>query len=123
MKAIFFVMVSLVFAGIVSTASAQGAGVVVVTQTDAVVKVLKADHLALSEPYFSIVQRGTFREDVQRLLAPPKEVRNFPSRGEETWSWRYLDITYMQFHVIFDRAQDRVNSMQRMQEVPPVRRR
>jgi hypothetical protein len=39
-KAIFFVMVSLVFAGIVSTASAQGAGVVVVTQTDAVVKVL-----------------------------------------------------------------------------------
>jgi hypothetical protein len=72
-KAIFFVMVSLVFAGIVSTASAQGAGVVVVTQTDAVVKVLKADHLALSEPYFSIVLRGTLREDVQRLLAPPRK--------------------------------------------------
>jgi hypothetical protein len=70
-KAIFFVMVSLVFAGIVSTASAQGAGVVVVTQTDAVVKVLKADHQALSEPYFSRVKRGMFREDVQRLPGLP----------------------------------------------------
>lgn len=80
-------------------------------------------HQALSEPYFSQVQRGMSREDVQRLLGPPREVRNFPARGEETWSWRYLDITYMQFHVIFDRAQDHVKSVQRVQEVPPVRRR
>lgn len=93
--------------------------IVIVGPDERVVEV----HQALSEPYFSKVQRGMSREDVQRLLGPPREVRNFPARNEETWTWRYVDITNMQFNVNFDRTQDRVKSVQRVQEVPARRRR
>ena len=93
--------------------------IVLVGSDERVVEVYQA----LSAPYFARVQRGMSREDVQRLLGPPREVRNFSSRDEEHWSWRYLDITYMHFNVIFDRVQDRVKSVQRVQEVPPRSRR
>jgi hypothetical protein len=80
---------------------------------------VKEVYQALSEPYFSKVGQGMSREDVQRLLGPPREVRDFPSRDEESWSWRYTDVGYMQFNVIFDRTHDRVKRVQRLQEVPP----
>jgi hypothetical protein len=74
-------------------------------------------HQALSEPYFSRVQAGMSRDDVFRLLGRPREVWNFPSRDEETWTWRYYDINYMFFNVLFDRTAGTVRSTQRLQEI------
>lgn len=70
MKAIFVVIMSLVFAAIASTASAQGAGAVVVVQTDAVVKVLKVDHKART-----VTARSADGEVF--TLHVPKEAQNF----------------------------------------------
>lgn len=82
---------------------------------------VKEVHQVLSEPYFSRVQPGMSREDVERLLGPPREIHNIPRPDGETWTWRYFDITYMQFNVIFDRAQGNVRRVQRLQEVPSRR--
>ena len=70
MKAIFFVVMSFLFAGIVSTASAQGASAVVVAQTDAVVKVIKVDRKART-----VTARSADGEIL--TLHVPKEAQNF----------------------------------------------
>ena len=74
-------------------------------------------HQVLSEPYFSRVQAGMSRDDVYRLLGKPREIWEFPARDEETWTWRYLDINYMFFNVLFDRSAGTVRSTQRLQEI------
>ena len=74
MKAMFFAVMSLVLAGFVSTASAQGAAVLV-SQSEAVVKVLKVDHKARS-----VTVRSSDGEVL--TLHVPKEAQNFDSLKE-----------------------------------------
>jgi hypothetical protein len=72
----------------------------------------------LSEPYFTRIQAGMSREDVHRVLGRPREVWYFPARDEEVWTWRYYDTAYMFFNVLFDRSNDKVRSVQRLEEPP-----
>ena len=78
-----------------------------------------AVHQVLSEEYFSRVSPGMSREDVRRLLGRPKEVWSFPDRDEESWTWRYLDVRYKFFHVLFDRSSGAVRYTLRLDEVFP----
>src|SRR5882724_3553122 len=55
-------------------------------------------HQARGEPYFSMVQAGMVRDDV-------------------VWVWRYYDINYMFFNVLFDRTKGTVRNTQRLQEI------
>jgi hypothetical protein len=70
----------------------------------------------LSEEYFSKVQPGMSREQVHRLLGKPREIWYFPPRDEETWTWRYQDINYRLFSVLFDRTQGTVRTVLRLDE-------
>lgn len=70
----------------------------------------------LSEEYFSKVQRGMSREEVHRLLGRPREIWYFPPRDEEAWTWRYQDINYRLFSVLFDRTQGTVRGVLRLDE-------
>lgn len=74
-------------------------------------------HQVLSDEYFSRVNAGMSREDVRRLLGRPKEVWYFPDRDEESWTWRYLDVRYRNFHVLFDATSGRVRYTLRLDEV------
>jgi len=74
-------------------------------------------HQARGEPYFSMVQAGMSRDDVFRLLGRPRETWYFPSRDEEVWVWRYYEINYMFFNVLFDRTKGTVRNTQRLQEI------
>ena len=78
---------------------------------------VRETHQALSEPYFSMVQPGMSREDVFRLLGRPRETWYFPPRDEEVWIWRYYEVSYMFFNVLFDRTSGKVRSTQRLQEI------
>jgi len=62
----------------------------------------------LNETYFSRIRPGMSREDVRRLIGKPREIWYFPARDEETWTWRYYDITYRFFNVLFDRSEGTV---------------
>jgi len=78
---------------------------------------VKEIHQALSEPYFSKIAVGMSRDDVYRMLGRPREIWTFPSRDEESWTWRYYDTNYMFFNVLFDRTAGTVRSTQRLQEI------
>jgi hypothetical protein len=71
----------------------------------------------LNETYFSRIRPGMSREDVRRLIGKPREIWYFPARDEETWTWRYYDITYRFFNVLFDRTEGTVRTTLRLDEV------
>ena len=71
----------------------------------------------LSERYFSQVKAGMSRDEVRELLGRPGEISMFPSRGEEVWSWRYLQVNPMFFNVMFDRSAGTVRTTQRLEEI------
>ena len=71
----------------------------------------------LNEAYFSRIQPGMSREDVRRLIGKPREIWYFPARDEETWTWRYYDINYKFFNVLFDRSGGTVRTTLRLDEV------
>src|SRR6266513_2247555 len=71
----------------------------------------------LNEAYFSRIQPGMSREDVRHLLGKPREIWYFPARDEETWTWRYYDITYKLFNVLFDRSAGTVRTTLRLDEI------
>jgi len=74
-------------------------------------------HQVLNEAYFSRIQPGMSREDVRRLIGSPREIWYFPARDEETWTWRYYDINYRFFNVLFDRTAGTVRTTLRLDEV------
>src|SRR5258708_2935038 len=84
---------------------------------------LDSDHVVrevrevLNETYFSRIRPGMSREDVRRLIGKPREIWYFPARDEETWTWRYYDITYRFFNVLFDRSEGTVRTTLRLDEV------
>jgi len=81
---------------------------------------VQAVHQVLNERYFSRVNAGMSRDDVRRLLGKPKEVWYFPALSEESWTWRYLDVRYRFFHVLFDQPSGTVRYTLRLDEVFPV---
>jgi hypothetical protein len=76
-----------------------------------------AVHQVLREEYFSKVVAGMSRDEVRRLLGRPKEVWYFPARDEEVWVWRYLEVNYRFFNVLFDRTSGTVRTTLRLDEV------
>jgi hypothetical protein len=74
-------------------------------------------HQVLNEAYFSRIQPGMSREDVRRLIGKPREIWYFPARDEETWTWRYYDINYRFFNVLFDRTAGTVRTTLRLDEI------
>ena len=71
----------------------------------------------LNETYFSRILPGMSREDVRRLIGKPREIWYFPARDEETWTWRYYDVTYRFFNVLFDRSEGTVRTTLRLDEI------
>jgi len=80
-------------------------------------RAVRAVRQVLKEEYFSKVVAGMSRDDVRRLLGRPKEVWYFPARDEEVWVWRYFEITYRFFNVLFDRTGGTVRTTLRLDEV------
>ena len=78
---------------------------------------VQAVHQVLREEYFSKVVAGMSRDEVRRLLGRPKEVWYFPARDEEVWVWRYLEVNYRFFNVLFDRTSGTVRTTLRLDEV------
>jgi len=74
-------------------------------------------HQVLNEAYFSRIQPGMSREDVRRLIGKPREIWYFAPRDEETWTWRYYDINYRFFNVLFDRSSGTVRTTLRLDEI------
>ncbi len=80
-------------------------------------RAVRAIRQVLTEEYFAKVVAGMSREDVRRLLGRPKEVWYFPARDEEVWTWRYLEVNYRFFNVLFDRTSGTVRTTLRLDEV------
>jgi hypothetical protein len=80
-------------------------------------RTVRAVRQVLREEYFSKVVPGMSRDEVRRLLGRPKEVWYFPARDEEVWTWRYLEVNYRLFSVLFDRPSGAVRSTLRLDEV------
>ena len=80
-------------------------------------RTVRAVRQVLREEYFSKVVPGMSRDEVRRLLGRPKEVWYFPARDEEVWTWRYLEVNYRLFNVLFDRTSGMVRSTLRLDEV------
>ena len=80
-------------------------------------RTVRAVRQMLREEYFSKVVPGMSRDEVRRLLGRPKEVWYFPARDEEVWTWRYLEVNYRFFNVLFDRTSGTVRSTLRLDEV------
>jgi len=80
-------------------------------------RTVRAVRQVLREEYFSKVVPGMSRDEVRRLLGRPKEVRYFPARDEEVWTWRYLEVNYRLFNVLFDHTSGTVRSTLRLDEV------
>ena len=78
---------------------------------------VQAVHQVLKEEYFSKVYAGMSRDDVRRLLGRPKEIWYFPTRDEEVWVWRYLEVNYRFFNVLFDRSSGTVRTTLRLDEI------
>ncbi len=73
----------------------------------------------LTEPYFAKVVPGTSRDEVRRLLGPPGQMMTYPAKGEEVWSWRYLEgARRMQLNVHFDAAKGTVRETTRKDDEP-----
>jgi hypothetical protein len=80
-------------------------------------RTVRAVRQVLREEYFSKVVPGMSRDEVRRVLGRPKEVWYFPARDEEVWTWRYLEVNYRLFNVLFDRTSGTVRSTLRLDEV------
>ena len=80
-------------------------------------RTVRAVRQVLKEEYFSKVVAGMSRDEVRRLLGRPKEVWYFPARDEEVWTWRYLEVNYRLFNVLFDHTSGAVRSTLRLDEV------
>ena len=80
-------------------------------------RVVREVREVLNETSFSRIRPGMSREDVRRLIGKPREIWYFPARDEETWTWRYYDITYRFFNVLFDRSEGTVRTTLRLDEV------
>ena len=80
-------------------------------------RTVRAVRQVLREEYFAKVVPGMSRDEVRRLLGRPKEVWYFPARDEEVWTWRYLEVNYRFFNVLFDRTSGTVRSTLRLDEV------
>jgi hypothetical protein len=82
-------------------------------------RVVHGVYQVLSDEYFSKVLPGMTRDEVRRLLGRPKEIWIFPTREEETWSWRYQELyaRYMFFNVLFDGPSGTVRTTQRLDEI------
>ena len=80
-------------------------------------RVVREVREVLNETYFSRIRPGMSREDVRRLIGKPREIWYFPARDEETWTWRYYDVTYRFFNVLFDRTEGTVRTTLRLDEV------
>jgi len=80
-------------------------------------RTVRAVRQVLREEYFAKVVPGMSRDEVRRLLGRPKEVWYFPARDEEVWTWRYLEVNYRLFNVLFDRTSGMVRSTLRLDEV------
>ncbi len=88
------------------------------------VRIDSGDRLAsinqvLDEAYFNRVQRGMSKEDISRLLGPPREMTVFQRRNETAWDYRFRDIWgYVSiFSVIFG-ADGTVKSTVAIREEP-----
>src|SRR6266568_1098655 len=73
-------------------------------------------HQVLSEEYFSKVHAGMSRDEVRRLLGRPKEIWYFSRRDEEVW--RYLEVNYRFFNVLFDHTSGMVRITLRLMTRP-----
>ena len=71
----------------------------------------------LREEYFSRVNAGMSREEVRRLLGKPRDIWYFPARDEEVWFWRYLEVNYKFFNVLFDHSEGTVRTTLRLDEI------
>jgi hypothetical protein len=71
----------------------------------------------LREEYFSRVNAGMSREEVRRLLGKPRDIWYFPARDEEVWFWRYYEVNYRFFNVLFDRTAGTVRTTLRLDEI------
>ena len=80
-------------------------------------RTVRAVRQVLREEYFSKVVPGMSRDEVRRMLGRPKEVWYFPARDEEVWTWRYLEVNYRLFNVLFDHTSGAVRSTLRLDEV------
>src|SRR5712691_10418685 len=80
-------------------------------------RTVRAVRQVLREEYFSKVVPGMSRDEVGRLLGRPKEVWYFPARDEEVWTWRYLEVNYRLFSVLFDHTSGAVRITLRLDEV------
>jgi hypothetical protein len=80
-------------------------------------RTVRAVRQVLREEYFSRVVPGMSRDEVRRLLGRPKEVWYFPARDEEVWTWRYLEVNYRLFNVLFDHTSGAVRTTLRLDEV------
>jgi hypothetical protein len=74
-------------------------------------------HQVLREEYFSKVHAGMSRDEVQRMLGRPREIWYFPARDEEVWFWRYLEVNYRFFNVLFDHSDGTVRTTLRLDEI------
>src|SRR5712691_3615183 len=75
-------------------------------------------HQVLSEEYFSKVHAGMSRDEVRRLLGRPKEIWYFSRRDEDVWVWRYLEVNYRFFNVLFDHTSGMVRTTLRLMTRP-----
>jgi len=71
----------------------------------------------LREEYFSRVHAGMSRDEVRRLLGKPRDIWYFPARDEEVWFWRYFEVNYRVFNVLFDRTAGTVRTTLRLDEI------
>jgi hypothetical protein len=71
----------------------------------------------LREEYFSRVHTGMSRDEVRRLLGKPRDIWYFPARDEEVWFWRYFEVNYRFFNVLFDRTAGAVRTTLRLDEI------
>ncbi len=71
----------------------------------------------LREEYFSRVHAGMSRDEVRRLLGKPRDIWYFPARDEEVWFWRYFEVNYRFFNVLFDRTAGTVRTTLRLDEI------
>jgi hypothetical protein len=71
----------------------------------------------LREEYFSRVHAGMSRDEVRRLLGKPRDIWYFPARDEEVWFWRYFEVNYRFFNVLFDRTAGTVRTSLRLDEI------
>ena len=74
-------------------------------------------HQVLSEEYFSKVHAGMSRDEVQRMLGRPRDIWYFPARDEEVWFWRYFEVNYKFFNVLFDHSGGTVRTTLRLDEI------